>query len=43
MTWDELTARLELPEPYYDEGDIKIYCGDCLEIMPALSTTKKNT
>jgi len=22
--------------PYYDEGDIKIYHGDCLEIMPQL-------
>jgi len=23
-------------EPYYDEGDIQIYLGDCLEIMPCL-------
>jgi len=27
-----------LPEPYYDEGDIKIYCGDCLDILPHLET-----
>ena len=23
-------------EPYYEETNIKIYCGDCLEIMPQL-------
>lgn len=29
-------------KPYYDHSGIKIYHGDCLEIMPSLSTVKIN-
>lgn len=28
---------MSLPEPYYDDGQITIYCGDCREILPLLA------
>lgn len=31
-----MTAALALPRPYYDEGGITIYRGDCLDILPHL-------
>jgi DNA modification methylase len=27
---------VSLPEPYYDEGGMTIYCGDCRSILPCL-------
>lgn len=27
---------MSLPKPYYDEGGITIYCGDCTQILPHL-------
>lgn len=27
---------MTLPAPYYDHGGIQIWCGDCLDVLPAL-------
>lgn len=32
------SCRVRPPKPYYDEGGITIYHGDCREILPALGT-----
>lgn len=29
---------MKLPLPYYDDGTVMLYCGDCLEILPALTS-----
>lgn len=31
------TVSLTLPKPYYDRGGIRLYHGDCLQILPLLS------
>jgi len=28
---------LKLPDPYYDDGVVTVYCGDCRDVIPALS------
>ena len=33
---EQLEREARLPKPYYDEGGITIYCGDCREILPHL-------
>lgn len=30
------TVSLTLPKPYYDRGGIRLYHGDCLQILPLL-------
>ena len=27
------------PEPYYDDGTVSLFVGDCREILPALGVT----
>lgn len=33
-----MQSIVRLPDPYYDEDGITIYCGDCLEILPFIES-----